>query len=547
MAKRRKHKLTEYEKLLRQFHKQSSRHVLVLEADMLYQDKCMVAHMADLDRKAGNELTDIMKTAYEQLIRTKKYRKLQSLYGAYKQKEDEKRYKLIAGQMAQMQEQYHVTWDYCRTSMISIGKKYKLDAIFALTKAEDVWRAVETCLYSDGKALHFAKRGDLPVIRAKQINRGIIIGSKDDHLKITFNGITFGVKVRDRFETEEVNAILQYLKQPEAADRHAVKTMQEQSLCISTYRPCYVSLVCKTIRGKLRVYVHITIEGTALPKYDKLGNKKHTLGKGIIGCDIGTQTIAYTSDKEVGLKNLAERGSAIITNERKERRLNRAMDRSKRATNPEYYNDDGTIKKGKKNWKYSNRYRKLKARHQEFCRINAINRHLAIQEDVNHLRSLGDIFVTEPKNAKKLQKRAQKTTVDKNGKLNRKKRFGKSIQNRCPGYFQAQIEQKFTQTGGQYIEVPKQYRASQYDHPSGTFIRKKLSDRMYRLSDGTLVQRDWYSSFLLYCIDFEQLAIDRSKCIKSFQQQYTKEKALIEWIRANQIRVCNSGIRIATA
>ncbi len=102
------------------------------------------------------------------------------------------------------------------------------------------------------------------------------------------------------------------------------------------------------------------------------------------------------------------------------------MDRSKRATNPEYYNDDGTIKKGKKNWKYSKRYRKLKARHQELCRINAINRHLAIREDVNHLRSLGDIFVTEPKNAKKLQKRVQKTTVDKNGKINRKKRFGKS-------------------------------------------------------------------------------------------------------------------------
>ncbi|MCH4035875.1 MAG: hypothetical protein LKE85_18225 [Lachnospiraceae bacterium] len=131
--------------------------------------------------------------------------------------------------------------------------------------------------------------------------------------------------------------------------------------------------------------------------------------------------------------------------------------------------------------------------------------------------------------------------------MNRKKRFGKSIQNRCPGYSQAQIEQKFTQTGGQYIEVPKQYRASQYDHPSVIFIMKKLSARMYRLSDGTLVQRDWYSSFLPYCIDFERSAIDRSKCIKSFQQQYTKEKALIERIRTNQIRVCNSGIRIATA
>ena len=39
------------------------------------------------------------------------------------------------------------------------------------------------------------------------------------------------------------------------------------------------------------------------------------------------------------------------------------MDRSRRATNPQNYNPDGTIKKGKKTWKYSNRYKKLKAKH----------------------------------------------------------------------------------------------------------------------------------------------------------------------------------------
>lgn len=75
------------------------------------------------------------------------------------------------------------------------------------------------------------------------------------------------------------------------------------------------------------------------------------------------------------------------------------MDRSRRATNPQNYNDNGTIKKGKKTWNYSNHYKKLKAKHAELCRINATNRRLAINEDVNHLRSIGDVFITEPKNA----------------------------------------------------------------------------------------------------------------------------------------------------
>ena len=58
--------------------------------------------------------------------------------------------------------------------------------------------------------------------------------------------------------------------------------------------------------------------------------------------------------------------------------------------------------------------------------------------------------------------------------INRKKRFGRSIKNRCPGYFQAQVKRKFTQTCGTYIEVPQEYRASQYDHTVDEYIKKKL-------------------------------------------------------------------------
>lgn len=100
-------------------------------------------------------------------------------------------------------------------------------------------------------------------------------------------------------------------------------------------------------------------------------------------------------------------------------------------------------------------------------------------------------------------------------------------------------------SGGTYIEVSNNYRASQYDHTADDYIKKKLSDRMYKLADGTLVQRDWYSSFLLYCYDFRTSDIDKDKCAAKFDKCYSMERKLIEWIKTNKIKVLNSGIKIA--
>ena len=532
----------EYNKVLKQFHKLSDRHILVVETNMPYSDIQKVVALSDKIRKAGNELVALMRKNYDQLMRTKKYRRLLKLYGNAKDKEKRKS---LAKQLNDMQKSYNVTWDFCRTSMIPIGKKYGIDAIFALTKAEDIWRGMEKCLYGNGGTIHFSKYGELPCIRAKQSNRGIPMSVKNNTLQFRLGKAAFGIKVTDRFQNDEVNAILSYLTEPEIINAKAVDTLLKEACCIDTFRPCYAILVPKVIRGKYRVYLHLTIEGKAKPKYDKSGNLRHKYGKGIVGADIGTQTVAYTSDTEVGLKNLSERGNSIRKSERLERLYCRAMDRSRRATNPQNYNENGTVKKGKKNWQYSNHYKKLKTKHSELCRISAVNRQLAVNEDANHLRSLGDIFITEPKNASKLMKRAKGTTKNSKGKSNKKKRFGKSIKNRCPGGFQTTVEKKFEITGGTYIEVPNNYRASQYDHTADDYIKKKLSDRLYRLRDGTLVQRDWYSSFLLYYYDHKTRDIDKTKCNTDFDRCYTKEKALITWIKANKIKVLNSGIKIA--
>ena len=467
----------EYKKTLKQFHKLSDRHILAAETDMSSSIIQKVVKLSDKIRKAGNELIGLMRKNYNQLMRTKRYRKLLILYGSTK---DEKKRKHFGDQLNEMQKQYDVTWDFCRKSMIYIGKKYNVDAVFALTKAEDIWRGMEKCLYGNGNILHFSKYGDLPCIRAKQMNRGIPIFVKDNKLQYKLGRTVFGIKINDRFQTDEVNAVLDYLAEPEIMNNKAVQTLMDEAYCIDTYRPCYAVLVPKLIRGKYRVYLHLTIEG-----------------------------------------------------------------RARRATNPQNYNEDGTIKKGRKTWRYSNHYKKLKKKHSELCRINTINRQLAINEDANYLRSLGDVFITEPKNAGRLMKRAKETTVNSKGKINKKKRFGKSIKNRCPSGFQAAVEEKFKTTGGTYIEVPNDYRASQYDHTADSYIKKKLSDRMYHLADGTLVQRDWYSSFLLYCYDYRTKNIDRDRCISEFEKCYSKEEALIKRIKTNRIKVLNSGIKIA--
>lgn len=533
----------EFQQALKKYHKASDRHILVAETDMPYCDVLNVVAYANKIRKAGNELVGLMRKQYEQLMQTKRYRKLLTLYG---KTEDKDKKKCLAQQLNEMQQTYHVTWDFCRNSMTYIRKKYGVDSIFALTKAEGVWRGIEKCLYGNGETIHFAKHDDLPCVRAKQTNRGIPMSVEESGLIFKFQGIKFGLKVNDKFQKDEIHAVSHYLANTSSIDKKAVNTFLCEGVCIDTYRPCYATLVPKKIRGKYRLYLHLTIEGRAVRKYNRYEKPRHHYGKGMVGSDIGTQTFAYTSDTEVGLKNLSERGNSIQKSERLERLYYRAMDRSRRATNPQNYNENGTIKSGRKKWTYSKHYKVLRYKHAELCRKNAINRHLAINEDANHLRSLGDIFVTEPKNVSKLMKRAKETTVnEKTGKINRKKRFGKSIKNRCPGGFQSTVEAKFNSTGGAYVEVPNNYRASQYDHTTNEYIKKKLSQRMYNLADGTKVQRDWYSSFLLYCFDFATHNINKEKCNHEFEKYLTKEKALIAWIEANKIKILNSGIKVA--
>ena len=133
MVIRKKQEPDEYQKALHKFHKKSNRHVVVFEADISEDEKRRIFSDADHLRQCGNELIGIMERNLEQLLRTKRYRALQKLYGkvsdpihALEKKEvlsDEETQKLnhlkkeraeLTNSMNKMRESYQVTWDFCR-------------------------------------------------------------------------------------------------------------------------------------------------------------------------------------------------------------------------------------------------------------------------------------------------------------------------------------------------------------------------------------------------------------------------------------------------
>ena len=582
--------------LLKQIHKQSSRHVLKLESTLSAKDICQLFKVSNRIRLAGNELTNKMRKNLNRLTRTKQYRNLLELYGKADNPADKKNY---AQQLKQMQENENVTWDFCRKTMQTLQVNYKIDAVFALTKAEAIWKGVETCLYRNGKTIHFTEEGVYPALIAKQINRCIILTAKDGSLQFKYGSMVFGAKINDTFEQEEADAVIHYLTNKSQMDKAAIDSYKDNGSCISTYRPCYVSLVPQIIRGKRRIYIHICIEGTPKVKRNKNGQPRHALGQGVVGEDLGPRSIAVTHKDGVFLENIRCVGKKPEAVQEEIANLQSAIARSLIATNPQNFNDDGSMKSGNIIWNVSNNCKKKISQFKDCCRRKSINIHLGINQLVNYIRSLGDTLIIEENNASALAKRGrsivksnansntscavalntngaqsnaqqQSSAIKSNSngsnqaqsvitiqsfdkqdfnysltgeyRVKLMKRFGRSIYKYCMGYVWAHAQQKFLNTGGQFIIVPRNYRASQYDHTADTYTKRKLSDRMITLSDGTVVQRDCYSSFLLYCYSFDSKAIDKDKCKSEFARFLKNEQDLIAYIKTHNINVFNSGI-----
>ena len=273
------------------------------------------------------------------------------------------------------------------------------------------------------------------------------------------------------------------------------------------------------IKGKYHYYIQLVLEGIPPKKVNNdTGEIIGGIGQGDVGIDIGTRTIAYSSQYEVGLKELSPETNGI---DKQLRLLQRKMDRSKRSINPNKYNTNGTINtKNKDKWIFSNHYIKIRNIRKELYRKQREIRKQLHCKLINYLLSLGDTFYVETMNYKGLQRRSKKTTKDDKGKYNKKKRFGKSLGNKAPSMFLTILNQKLRYNDNELNKInTAKIKASQYNHMTGGYKKKKLSERWnYFNIDGEeiKIQRDLYSSFLIMNVKDNLKEIDQDKCFKTF-------------------------------
>ncbi len=182
----------------------------------------------------------------------------------------------------------------------------------------------------------------------------------------------------------------------------------------------YCRITREWVRNKWKYYAQLVLEGYPPVKCDSNGVMRHPVNQGRMGLDIGTQTLAISSNDICDLRVLAPSARAQAKSLVNEIACTmRAMVRSRRATNPKYYNPDGTIKrlkrkhgqKQKRDWKYSKHYYRLRAKLRDLNRRLADIRKMEHNALANELLQHGNEFIVEDMDYKALQKRRKKTKI----------------------------------------------------------------------------------------------------------------------------------------
>lgn len=263
--------------LLEQFRSKSKHHFFQVESTLSPQEICVLFKQSNRLRLAGDELFNHMRKRYNQLVRTKRYRALLKLLNKAEATPDEKQ--SYAQQLEEMQAEYGVTMACFLETMQGLQVKYQVDGAFAFSKAMDIWKDVESCLYQIDATLEQSNHDMYPALTAAQINQGIILTVKDGALQFKCGSMVFSAKIKDDFEQEEINAVIHYLTNHSQVDKDAVAIFKSTGTCINTYRPCYVSLVPKIIRDKRRLYISLYLEGLSKNQLAKMNQSRHTLGQ----------------------------------------------------------------------------------------------------------------------------------------------------------------------------------------------------------------------------------------------------------------------------
>lgn len=369
-----------------------------------------------------------------------------------------------------------------------------------------IWAAWDKKLYDfKAKRISFKKYGALDSFSSRRkVVRGIVYFSG---MELHLDAMELAIKMNGKQGKNAKFITLKILHNPKHTDYEiwALKGGLESVKVVKVVR--------RMVRGQYKYYVQLTIEGEKPQKGRKLG-------KGNVGIDLGPTTVAVSGENIVSIDKLAAKCDNI---QEEITRLGRKIDRSRRANNPQNFNEDGTIKRGVRLvWNDSNRYKALRREMAELQRRQAAIRKQQHIDRANALLKEGDTFIVENNQISGWTRRAKETKVnEKTGKIQKKKRFGKSVANHAPAMFVTILENKAKSLGGQVIKVDSQNAASQYDFTNESFTKHELSERNVILSNGDTHQRDMLAAFNLQHLKYDDKQ-NKQYDVESMKEHYKR-------------------------
>ena len=485
--------------------KQEPRFVLNLKLKTQPFQEDILNKRFEIGRHLYNSVLGLALKRYKEMYKTKRWREnQQNISEIYKKNSDKDKAKKLCKPYFniknEMLKEFRLNEYSLHQDVAPMQRIFKknIDAFTSQKIATRVWKAIDDNIFGKGEEVHFKGRNNpLNSLEGKSNGTGIVYDIKNNVYKWLSLTIPVQLDINNMYE---VNAL-----------RNEI---------------CFCRIERKFVRGKYKYILQIVLKGIPPLKINKqTGEIKNDIGKGVCGGDIGTQTIAYSSRFEVKLLELAPRVQNI---ENVKRRIQRYMNRSKRATNPQNSNENGTIKKGnivngkkeKLVWNFSKKYIKAKNELRDIQRKQADIReqdHNIMSNDI--LRNC-DTFYVENMNYAGLQKRSKKTEKNDKGKFKKKKRFGKSLANKAPAKFLTILKNKLKSRGGLYIEInTREAKASQYNHLNHKYNKKKLSQRWNELEYNgkqIKIQRDLYSAFLIQNTNDDLKSFNNELCNSRF-------------------------------
>lgn len=412
-------------------------------------------------RKIYNAMLGYELKQLKKMTNSKEYKKsLEVIYSLYKETDEKEKKKIKASQeykdatknQKDLLKEYGFSEFSFKSEALRQSEYFRNvipTTLASMSIGTPMWKAFEKVLFSNGKATHF-KRYDSWTSIVTDGKSGIRIVSENNK---TVRKMDSQNKYYCLYSSKQGKNLIMPLK----IDHKDLYLLEMVERDIHTVR-----ITRKKVKGKYKYYVQLSLTGSPAIKYNKDGKELHPVGKEKMGIYIDTRTLTIaTKDSitttDISFPNIIEEEIADIQ---------RYLDSSRRATNPDNYNEDGTIKKGivkdgqrlPLKWVYSNSYKKSRNKLANLQRVLAEQRKIRANKIANNIIAIGSEVIINDYPFQQAAMRKQfpeGEEKDENGCFKKKAKAGKIIGENAPAMIVTILDNKLKGRGYQGVTKKK--------------------------------------------------------------------------------------------